>query len=175
MLLGCQTFFFVAIKMTYKRILIENLMLVSHCCRCFPHMNSFNPHSHLKCRYPYCPHLQWRVWRPQSSETPQSAWLIRSRAVVLPTGIPFKSTLGNLSCFCLTATRFCSSKALPLLCATWVHPHTYPHRPWELEMKSVAESFGEASSHCYSFLEVDGRFTIKGFEWFLSNGSVTIR
>lgn len=43
-------------------------------------------------------------------------------------------------------------------------------------MKSVAESVGEASSHCYSFLdEVDGRFTIKDFEWFLSNGSVTDR
>ena len=44
-------------------------------------------------------------------------------------------------------------------------------------MKSVAESVGEASSHCYSFLDgVDGRFTkvfINDFEWFLSNGSIT--
>lgn len=144
---------------------------------CFPHMDSFNPHNHLKCRCPYCPHLEWRPWRPQSSEIPQSAWLIRSRPGVLPADIPFKSTLVNLSCSCFTATGFCSSKALPLLCATWVHPHTHPHCPWELEMKSVAESVGEASSHCYSFLDgVDVRFTkvfIKDFEWFLSNGSVT--
>ena len=54
---------------------------------------------------------------------------------------------------------------------------THPQCPSELEMKSVAESVGEASSHCYSFLDgVDGRFTkvfIKDFEWFLSNGSIT--
>lgn len=97
--------------------------------------------------------------------------------MVLPTGIPFKSTLVNLSCSCFTGTRFCSSKALLPLCATWVHPCAHAHRPWELEMKSVAESVGEASSHCYPFLDgVDGRFTnvfIKNFEWFLSNGSVT--
>lgn len=58
-----------------------------------------------------------------------------------------------------------------------VHLCTRTPGPWELEMKSVAESVVRLLVTVTLSLDgVDGRFTnifIKNFEWFLSNGLVT--